>query len=68
MNDTTRADFEAHCKKENPAYKPSDDSFSNRRDWAFWQAATLAERESMADSLAAKGFADSCVAIVRTGK
>ena len=33
-----------------------------------WQAATLAERKRMADSLAAKGFADSCVAIVRGGK
>ena len=36
--------------------------------WEGWQAATLAERERMADSLAAKGFADSCVAIVRSGK
>ena len=36
--------------------------------WWAWETATLAERERMADSLAAKGFADSCVAIVRGGK
>lgn len=45
MTDTLRENFEAHCKKENPAYKPTDDGVSNRHDWAIWQAATMTERE-----------------------
>ena len=48
-NDRMRADFDEHCKHENPAYQPTDDGIANRRDWAIWQAATLkatqAERE-----------------------
>jgi len=40
-NEKMRADFEAHCKKKNPAYKPSDDGVYERRDWAIWQAATI---------------------------
>lgn len=44
-NEQMRREFDEHCKQEDPAYQPTDDSIANRRDWAIWQAATKTERE-----------------------
>lgn len=48
-NEQMRRELDEHCKQEDPAYRPTDDSIANRRDWSIWQAATSkatqAERE-----------------------
>ena len=32
-----RKEFEAFCKRTNPAYKPTDDSVIDRAAWRIWK-------------------------------
>lgn len=39
VNFDQRQEFEAFCKRTNPAYKPTDDSVIDRAAWRIWREA-----------------------------